>query len=110
MSREFSYPVTLTPDETDGGFVVTFEDVPEAITQGDTREDALLEAADALDEAIAVRIKLGLDIPQPSLADDRPLVPAPALTAAKVALHFALRASSGLSKSELAEQLLSNGE
>jgi hypothetical protein len=35
MSRELAYPVTLTPDEADGGFVVTFQDVPEAITQGD---------------------------------------------------------------------------
>ena len=29
----FTYPATLIPDETDGGFVVTFRDLPEAITQ-----------------------------------------------------------------------------
>jgi antitoxin HicB len=56
MLYETAYPVTLTPDETDGGFVVTFVDFPEAITQGETVEEALVEAADALDEAIAGRL------------------------------------------------------
>ena len=30
------FPVNLTPDKRDGGFVVTFPDIPEAITQGET--------------------------------------------------------------------------
>ena len=41
----YSYPVTLAPEE-DGTFVVRFEDFPEAITQGDDIEDALVQAAD----------------------------------------------------------------
>lgn len=40
------YPVTLTPD-TDG-FCVTFRDIPEAISQGDTTDEALDMAQDAL--------------------------------------------------------------
>ena len=40
------YPATLTPDP-DGGFTVTFRDVPEAITEGDSRDEALLRAEDA---------------------------------------------------------------
>ena len=32
--RHFTYPAKLTRDRKDGGFVVTFRDVPEAITQG----------------------------------------------------------------------------
>ena len=32
--QHFIYPARFTPDK-DGGFVVTFPDVPEAITQGD---------------------------------------------------------------------------
>ncbi|NEO96746.1 MAG: type II toxin-antitoxin system HicB family antitoxin [Moorea sp. SIO3G5] len=51
MSR-FSFPATFTPDESDGGFVVTFQDLPEAITQGDSMEQALAEAADCLEEAM----------------------------------------------------------
>ncbi len=29
------FPVALTPDQADGGFVVAFKDIPEAITQGE---------------------------------------------------------------------------
>jgi antitoxin HicB len=104
MAHEFAYPVTLTPDETDGGFVVTFEDIPEAITQGETVADALLEAADALEEAIAGRIRRGDPIPEASPATDRPRVPVPAQTAAKAALFLALK-ETGISKSELAMRL-----
>lgn len=104
MAHEFAYPATLTPDETDRGFVVTFEDIPEAITQGETVPEALTEAADALEEAIAGRIRRGDPIPEPSAAGDRACVPVPAQTAAKAALYLALR-STGISKSALAERL-----
>lgn len=62
------YPVQLTPDKKDGGYIVTCRDLPEAITQGDTLEEALVEAADALEEAVAARIDDGRDIPVPSEA------------------------------------------
>lgn len=39
-----AYPVTLAPDPEDGGFVVTFPDLPEAVTQGETVAEALEEA------------------------------------------------------------------
>ncbi len=39
--NHFAYPATLVPDIEDGGFVVTFVDLPEAITQGDDLADAL---------------------------------------------------------------------
>ena len=42
--RQFIYAVKLTPDK-DGGFLVRFRDLPEAITQGDTVEEALAEGA-----------------------------------------------------------------
>jgi antitoxin HicB len=105
MIHELVYPVILSPDEANGGFVVTFPDLPEAITQGEDTADALREAADALEEAIAGRIRRGDPIPPPSSAVDGGLrVPVPALTAAKAALCLALR-ESGLSKSELAARL-----
>lgn len=34
------YPARLAPDKKDGGYVVTFRDIPEAITQGDTIAEA----------------------------------------------------------------------
>jgi antitoxin HicB len=66
--RQFAYAVKLTPDKQDGGFVVTSRDFPEVITQGDTVSEALAEAADALDEAIAARIDDEGEIPTPSAA------------------------------------------
>jgi antitoxin HicB len=42
----FLYPVTLKRDE-EGGFVATFKDIPEAITQGETVVEALVAAKDA---------------------------------------------------------------
>jgi antitoxin HicB len=65
-SRSFTYPVKLTEDKDDGGYVVTCRDLPEAITQGDTVEGALSEAADALEEAIAGRIEDDKEIPAPT--------------------------------------------
>jgi predicted RNase H-like HicB family nuclease len=50
-----AYPALLTPDP-DGGFTVTFRDVPEAMTEGDTREEALLHAEDALESALAMYV------------------------------------------------------
>jgi len=104
MAHELTYPVTLTPDRDDGGFVVTFEDLPEAITQGETVTEALAEAADALEEAVAGRIRRGEPIPEPSPATDRPIVPVPVQTAAKAALYLALQ-ETGITKAELAVRL-----
>lgn len=65
-TMQYTYPVTLTEDLIDGGYVVTCRDIPEAITQGDTVEEALAASADALDEAICGYINHGRDIPEPS--------------------------------------------
>jgi len=43
----FNYPVVLTRDSNDA-VQVTFPDVPEAVTFGDTEDEALLQAVDAL--------------------------------------------------------------
>ena len=57
----YAYPYELLP-QPEGGFTITFPDVPEAITQGETREEALAEAADCLEEAIAAMQKRGLKV------------------------------------------------
>ncbi|PYQ63184.1 MAG: hypothetical protein DMF53_10880 [Acidobacteria bacterium] len=75
MAHELAYPVTLTADPVDGGFVVTFRDLPEAITQGETMAEALIEAADALEEAIAGRIRRGDPIPEPSPVPGDRMIP-----------------------------------
>ncbi len=103
--QRFVYPATLTPDTEEGGFVVTFIDVPEAITQGEEVEDARREATDCLEEAIANRIVMGLPIPCPSpVKKGRYAVPLAAQTAAKAALYVALQEAK-VTKTELAKRL-----
>ena len=48
--------------------MVRFPDIPEAITQGESVEDALTEAADALEEALIGKLTAGGKIPVPSPA------------------------------------------
>jgi antitoxin HicB len=72
--------------------VVAFPDVPEAITQGNDVTDALQQAADCLEEAIAGRLRRHDSIPVPSpVGPDHYAIPLPAQTAAKAALYCALR-------------------
>ena len=105
MEFDFSYPATLTPDHEAGGFVVTFVDFPGAITQGDDEAEALAEAADALEEAVAGRIRWGETIPPASPApSDRHPVPIPSATAARAALYLAMT-EAGPSEAQLAARL-----
>ena len=103
--EQFVYPAHFTPDAQEGGFVVTFIDLPEAITQGETIAEALQEAADCLEEAMANRIVTGLPIPPPSrIKRGQYAVPVAAQTAAKAALYIALQGAQ-ITKVELAKRL-----
>jgi len=103
--RQFTYTVKLTPDKQDGGYVVTCRDLPEAITQGNSVEDALVEAADALEEAIAARIDDGREIPEPTAKKrGERSVSVPPSMALKAAVYLAVR-DAGISNSELARRL-----
>ena len=90
MATRYSYPIDLHK-ESEGGYSVTFPDFDEALTDGDTLAEAIAEAADCLEEAIAGRIARREDIPAPSPAKDRPAVTPGAVLAAKTALYEALR-------------------
>jgi antitoxin HicB len=99
-----AYPAALTPD-ADGGFTVTFRDVPEAITEGDTREEALLRAEDALESALAMYIATKEPLPASSKAQaGEGMVPLSALGMAKTALYDAMR-EQGVGRAELARRL-----
>ena len=85
------YPAQFKAAE-EGGFVVTFPDIPEAITQGEDEEDAMLHAADVLESAIGGYIEDGIPIPAPSkLKRGQHLVELPASYAAKVLLLIEMR-------------------
>jgi antitoxin HicB len=80
------YPVKLKAAE-EGGFVVTFPDIPEAITQGEDEDDALLHASDALESALDFYLEDGRPVPLPSKPKrNQPVVELPTSLAAKVLL------------------------
>ena len=99
----FAYPVTLQP-EPEGGFSVSFEDVPEALTQGEDEAEALAMAADALVTALSFYTEDGQPLPTPSPARGRPVVGVPLLVAAKLALH-ARKLELGLTDAAFARRL-----
>ena len=90
MTTRYSYPIDLHK-EREGGFSITFPDFDEAFTDGDTFAEAIAEAGDCLEEALAGRIARREDIPTPSSAKGRPAAVPGAILAAKVALYEALR-------------------
>lgn len=105
MTNEYAYRVVLTPDDVDGGYVVTCPDFPEMVTQGEDRADSLEQAADAIEEAVAGRLRRGESIPPPASPGDlQDAVPLRPVMAAKVALTQALR-DSGMSRVKLADRL-----
>jgi len=59
-----TYPAKLTPDGD--GYLVQFPDIPEALTQGRTREKTLDMAADALRTAMDFYFEDGRRVPMPS--------------------------------------------
>lgn len=100
----YVYPCTLTPDEG-GSYVASFPDVPEALTSGDDRADALEMATDALVVALDAYVCGGEDIPVPSVPlSGHELVAVPSVVAAKLALYTAMR-EQNLTNGSLAKRL-----
>ena len=102
--QDFVYPAAFQP-ESRGAFTVTLPDFPEAITSGRNRADALTEAEDCLQEAIAGRMVRKEDIP----AASRPKrgqagIPVALYLAPKLALYLAVR-ERGVPHTELARLL-----
>ena len=87
------------------GHVVSFPDVPEAITQGRDMTDARTMAEEALGLALLTYLARGLPLPKAKATSKRlmPIAVAPDV-AAKLAVLEAF-AAAGISKSELARRL-----
>lgn len=99
-----AYPAHLE-NEPDGRYTVTFPDLPDAITQGENRDDAIDMAADCLAETIGARIADRADIPDPSsLQRGQVRIAVPVHVAVKAALYVAMR-QEGVSMNELARTL-----
>jgi len=99
----FNYPVTLTTDE--GTVMVTFTDVPEAITFGLDEDEALLQAVDALESALTFYIEDRKLLPIPSKPKKGQKTVRPsALECGKLGVYQAMT-EQGIKKSELARRL-----
>lgn len=102
------YPIVLRRvrkgPPAERGIVVSFPDLPEALSWGDDEAEALANAADCLEEALAARITERDPIPRPSPLRGRPAVAPGSLIAAKTALYMALR-ETGLRPADLARRL-----
>ena len=90
--------------QDEGSILVTIPDVPEALTEGETEAEAMVQAQDCLVAALGGCISARRAIPRPSPARGRATVPLPALTAAKIALYDAMRAQ-GVGNTALAVRL-----
>ncbi len=107
----YVFPCDIIRDEEEEratgreAYVVTFPDVPEAITGGWSWEEALEMAEDGLGVALSFYVDRREDIPVPSpLTDGQVLVPVPSLVAAKLTLYTAMR-KQGMTNVSLAERL-----
>lgn len=98
------YPVLLSRD-TNGTFLVSFPDVPEAHTFGNTEEDALARAVAAIETALMMYMDDHRPIPAPSPGRHGSThIVLPALTQAKLALYEAMR-EQRVTKAELGRRL-----
>jgi antitoxin HicB len=101
--KTFEYAAEFEPGEKLGMIIVTFPDVPEAITEGSSKHDAMRQASDALGVALLSYPMRGLPIPK-AKARTGHKISVPADIAAKLAVLEAFTAS-GFSKSELARRI-----
>ena len=96
------YPVRLKTDDN-GTYLVSFPDVPEAHTFGESKADALDHAQDALLTALDGYISNKRPIPTPSRTG-KFIVEVPPLDVAKLELYEAMH-ESGTGKYRLAKKL-----
>lgn len=98
----FDYPVMLSPDN--GAFLVTFPDVPEAITFGTTEAEALTMAVDALESGLSFYVDARRPLPVPTVRPDLPSVRPSALESIKLAVYQEMM-NQGIRKADLARRL-----
>ena len=68
-----AYPVHVVPC-TRQGVIVFFPDLPEAVVQGRSEEDAMAEARVLLETVLSGYVHQGREFPRPSLIEGAPTV------------------------------------
>ena len=99
-----AYPARFLKENEDG-YNVSFPDLPEAHTMGETKEEAFRMAIDCLHTALDWRLERKEPIPAPSAAKRGQIaIPVPLEIAPKIALVQAMR-ERNLSNTALAREL-----
>lgn len=94
------YPILIEKDED--SLLVTCPDLPEVTSYGDDVKDALVNGADAVEEALAGRLDAFEDIPRPS--EGAHTVSVSSLIGLKVLLFWEI-SEQGVSRAELMRRL-----
>ena len=100
VPARLAYPVSLQRGRAT--VLVSFPDVPEALTEGATEQEALSEAADCLVAALGGYVDSGRRIPTPSGGSR--VIELTAMITAKLALYEAMR-ENDVDEVALAERL-----
>jgi antitoxin HicB len=104
MNMAVGYEYTLEQQEN-GWWLVRFPKIPEALTEGETEQEARANAIDCLITALEGYVKAGRPVPRPSAPGpgrDRAVLPS--LITAKLAVYETML-SRGWSKVKLAREL-----
>lgn len=62
---QYPFEIRSLTKEDGGGFLISFMDFSECISDGETVEEAIRNGLDALEETIAALESMGLPVPQP---------------------------------------------
>jgi len=99
----FEYPVELKKD-TNGTYQVSFPDIPEAHTFGDSPDEALGHAIEALEVALSFYIDEGEALPKPSAKRGRPIVRPSLIAEMKLGIYQSMR-NAKIRKTDLARRM-----
>jgi predicted RNase H-like HicB family nuclease len=67
---ELNYRMEIVEDKEEGGFVVSYPELPGCITCGDTIESVIANATDAKKAWLSAALESGIDIPNPDNLED----------------------------------------
>jgi len=63
--EKYPFEIRTLPEEDGGGYLISFPDFSECISDGETPEEAIRNGRDALEETIAALASLNMPIPEP---------------------------------------------
>ncbi|MDR1227431.1 MAG: type II toxin-antitoxin system HicB family antitoxin [Azoarcus sp.] len=101
--NSIGYQAILSP-QPEGGFTVTFPDIPEAITEGNSREEAIFNATEVLGLCLDVRMERNDPLPHPTETAGGEWITPYASVQVAIALKQ-IRESQGKTLSDVARQL-----